>query len=190
MRRLPFSPRVLLLSTALALIAAIATYVLLAPSNDDGDSTAKDRIELDPGEIQPVDEVQYTTFDGKQVPLVATHKGTPLVVNFFSKDCVPCVKEMPAFEEVHQQAGDKVTILGLAVADRGEAASKFVHQTGVTYDTARDPDGNVIAALGGTNLPTTVVIDANGKVVAKHPGALTAAELRQLLHDDLGLSVP
>jgi thiol-disulfide isomerase/thioredoxin len=188
MSRLPFSPRVLLLSTALALIAAIATYVVLAPSTDDS-TKDKDAIQLDPGQIQPVTEVSYTTFDGKQVPLVASHEGTPLVVNFFSSTCVPCIKEMPALEEVHQELGDQVAMLGLAVADRGEAASKFVDQTGVTYDTARDPDGAVIASLGGTILPTTVILDADGQIVGTHTGALTADELRELLHDDLGLSV-
>ena len=179
MRRLPFPPKVLLLSTTLALIAAIAVYVILTPSSDDSNKI--------PLEKDPTAGVAYTTFDGTQVP-ISIHRGTPLVVNFFSKDCVPCIKEMPALEQVHQAFGDQVQILGLAVEDRGEDAQAFVKQTGVTYSTARDPDGQVIHALGGVALlPTTVLLDADGAIVTRHRGEITAAELTKLLHDELGL---
>jgi thiol-disulfide isomerase/thioredoxin len=186
MRRLPFPPRLLFLSTALALIAAIATYVVLAPGDDER-GPGEDTISLAPGDTVPLADAAYTTFDGDEVPLLATHAGTPLVVNFFSKDCVPCIKEMPALEEVHQELGDEVAFLGLAVADRSEDAERFVERTGVTYDTARDPDGTVIAALGGFNLPTTVLLDPDGNIVEVHRGELTADELRTLVKDHLGV---
>ena len=64
----------------------------------------------------------------------------------------------------------------------------LVDQTGVTYPTALDQDGSVIAALGaGTVLPTTVLLDAEGAVVTTHNGELDADELRALLADDLGI---
>src|SRR6187455_692609 len=110
MRRLPFPPRLLILSTTLALIAAVAVYVLLAPSSG-GDDTSQDQIQL---EKDPTAGVAYTTFAGDEVSIGA-HRGTPLVVNFFSKDCVPCITEMPALEQVHQTLGDQVEFLGLAV---------------------------------------------------------------------------
>lgn len=185
MRRLPFPPRLLILSTTLALIAAVAVYVLLAPSSG-GDDTTQDQIQL---EKDPTAGVAYTTFTGDEVAIGA-HRGTPLVVNFFSKDCIPCITEMPALEQVHQALGDQVKFLGLAVEDRGADAQAFVKSTGVTYDTARDPDGQVIHALGGQALlPTTVLIDADGAVVRQHRGVVTAEELTKLLHDDLGIDV-
>ena len=180
--RLPW--RVVALSTVLALGAAAGTYVLLA---DDDESTATS-LELTPeGEVPTPDEASFTTFDGEEVAL-SSLRGTPTVVNFFSSTCVPCITEMPAFEEVFQEVGGEVAFLGLAVADRTDDALALVDETGVTYPTAQDPDGSVISALGGTVLPTTVLLDADGEVVATHPGELDADELRDLLADELGIT--
>lgn len=181
----PFRPswRVLLLSTTLALLAAAGTYVLLS---DDATDTATP-IVLTPGdELVPIDDVTFTTFDDEVVPL-ASLRGGPVLVNFFSSTCIPCITEMPAFEEVHQELGDEVTFLGLAVADRPADALALVEQTGVTYRTARDADSAVITALRGTMLPTTVLLDADGEIVASHAGALDADQLRSLLRTTFDL---
>jgi thiol-disulfide isomerase/thioredoxin len=184
--RLPW--RTVVASTVIALLAAGATVVLLSDDggSDDGATTA---ITLVPEDAVPTfDEATYTTFDGDEVPLSSV-RGNPTVVNFFSSTCTPCITEMPAFEEVYQEVkgSGQVDFLGLAVADRTDDAMALVDQTGVTYPTAEDKDASVISALQGTLLPTTVLLDAEGKVVSTHPGALTADELRTLLHDDLGV---
>jgi thiol-disulfide isomerase/thioredoxin len=178
-------------STALALLAAAAVAVVLS-DGDDGDAGPPDpesSITLVPSdEVPSFDEATYTTFDGEEVPL-ADLVGTPTVVNFFASYCVPCITEMPAFEEVHQDLGPgaEVQFLGLAVSDRTADAEELVRDTGVTYPTAEDKDGSVIAALEGIVLPTTVLLDADGAVVARHNGELTADELRALLADELGI---
>src|SRR3546814_6055154 len=92
---------------------------------------------------------------------MSTLAGRPLLVNFFASTCVPCVTEMPAFEEVYQEVGEEVAFLGLAVADRTDDARDLVERTGVTYPTALDQQGEVHDALGGTMLPTTVLLDAD-----------------------------
>jgi thiol-disulfide isomerase/thioredoxin len=187
--RLPW--RAVVLATVLALGAATATYVLLADrvsSEDDAESPVG-TIELTPeSEAPPTDDVSFLTFDGQEVPLTNL-QGTPTLVNFFSSTCTPCITEMPAFEEVYQElGGEDVAFLGLAVADRADDALALVEQTGVTYPTAQDPDAAVIAALGGTVLPTTVLLDADGEVVAVSNGELDADELRAFIADELGVS--
>lgn len=119
---------------------------------------------------------------------MSTLAGRPLLVNFFASTCVPCVTEMPAFEEVYQEVGEEVAFLGLAVADRTDDARDLVERTGVTYPTALDQQGEVIDALGGTMLPTTVLLDADGETITSHSGALDADELRQLLDEHLQLA--
>jgi thiol-disulfide isomerase/thioredoxin len=186
--RLPW--RLVLASTVLALIAATATYVLL----DDGDdadepppeTTGTITLTPQPTEVD-ASEATFTEFDGTEVAL-ASLRGTPVLVNFFASFCTPCITEMPALEEVHQALGDQVVFLGLAVADREDEALDLVKRTQVTYRTAQDPDSSVITALGGTILPTTVLLDADGKVVETHEGALDADELRELLADELGIT--
>lgn len=183
-RRLPLP--IVALSTVLALGAAVATYVVL-----DGDDPASSpgTITLTPTDEEPADpdEVTFTTFDGETVAL-ASLQGTPVLVNFFASTCVPCITEMPDLEEVHQELGDQVTFLGLALQDRPDDALDLVERTGVTYRTAQDKDASVIAALGGTVLPTTVLLDADGEVVATHNGQLDADDLRDLLADELGIA--
>jgi thiol-disulfide isomerase/thioredoxin len=185
MSRAPRFPlRLLALSTVLALAAAIGTYTLLSDGDDDGGDDSATTLELEP---VGGDEVTFTTFDGEVVPL-ADLRGGPVLVNFFSHTCTPCIKEMPALEEVHEQLGDQVTFLGLAVQDRPEDARDFAEERGVTYRTALDKDGYVMNALGGMLLPTTVILDADGEIVASHTGELTADKIRQLITDGLGIS--
>ena len=179
--RLPW--RLVAASTVLALCAATATYVVLDDGDDD---TPTGTIELTPDGEVGLDGVAFTTFDGAEVAL-STLRGGPTLVNFFASTCVPCVTEMPAFEEVFQEVGDEVAFLGLAVADRPEDALALVERTGVTYPTAQDPDSSVLTALGGSVLPTTVLLDADGEIVATHNGELGADELRALLADELGI---
>jgi thiol-disulfide isomerase/thioredoxin len=181
--RLPL--RVIALSTIVALAAATGVYALL---KDDDASPAADTIQLTPADEVPddPDAASFTTFDG-DVVLLSSLRGTPVLVNFFASTCVPCVKEMPALEEVHQELGDQITFLGLAMQDRPEDALELVERTGVTYRTAQDKDASVITALGGTVLPTTVLLDADGEIVALHNGELDAGQLRRLLSDELGI---
>jgi thiol-disulfide isomerase/thioredoxin len=181
--RLPL--RVIALSTVLALAAATGVYALL---QDDDASPTAGTIQLTPADEFPDDPdvAAFTTFDGDTVPL-SSLRGTPVLVNFFASTCVPCVKEMPDLEEVHQEIGDRITFLGLALQDRPEDALDLIERTGVTYRTAQDRDASVITALGGTVLPTTVLLDAEGQIVALHNGEIDAARLRRLIADELGI---
>ncbi len=57
----------------------------------------------------------------------------------------------------------------------------FVESVGVTWDMGRDPDASILQRLGGTALPTTVVLDANGKIVYQHLGKLDVDDLSKQL---------
>ena len=123
-----------------------------------------------------------TRFDGSQAS-TRDYRGKPVVVNFFSSTCVPCQTEMPALEQVHRKAGDKVAFLGLDVQDTVASGKAFVESVGVTWDMGRDPDASILQGLGGTALPTTVLLDANGKIVYQHLGTLDVDELDKQLRE-------
>ncbi len=171
----------------LALLAAVGTYQLL----DRGRSpvptvAAENKIPLTPDVPINPDDATFTTFDDQTVSFASVY-GAPTVVNFFASTCVPCITEMPIFEQVHKELGDSVTFLGLAVADRPEDAQELVTKTGVSYRTGQDRDGSVITALGGSFLPTTVLLASDGTIVDVYTGEVTAAELRALITDKLGV---
>jgi thiol-disulfide isomerase/thioredoxin len=128
--------------------------------------------------------VRFTRFDGAETTLAA-YRGGPLVVNFFASWCAPCVREMPEFEKVHQELGPQVAFLGIDVRDRLEEGMKLARQTGVTYDLARDPRGEVLAAVKGSVMPTTAFITADGRVALVQSRTYNADDLRAAIHREL-----
>jgi cytochrome c biogenesis protein CcmG, thiol:disulfide interchange protein DsbE len=133
------------------------------------------------------DEAPGTTFallEGGSMAL-SDLRGTPVVLNFFAEWCPPCVQEMPDFEAVHQELGDEVAFVGIDVRDAVDKGREIVEDTGVTYTIGRDPSGEIFQSFDAVNMPTTVLLDEEGVVVASHPGALTADELRELIADKL-----
>lgn len=187
-RRLPLST-VLVAVVAAAGVAAIVAGLLFSTGGDDGGGEADtaSTLALEPATDavgEPVLDDPYETFTGEQASL-ADYEGTPLVVNFFASWCVPCVNEMPAFEQVHQELGDEVAFVGLAVRESQEDSEGIVEETGVTYDLGRDPMGDLLTALGGVAMPTTVLVDADGTVTSVSNGELSAAELTEKVRTEL-----
>lgn len=157
-------------AVAIALVAVLVAVVLVtsrssSPSND-SDATAG----------MPPEDMTLTMLDGSTGSL-ADYRGRPLVVNFFASWCAPCLAEMPGFEQVHQDLGDQVAFLGVNLQDRVADGQRVVDQTGVTYDIARDPDGALFQHFGAAAMPTTVFVDAQGRVIDVHSGEITARAL-------------
>ena len=117
---------------------------------------------------------------------VSEFLGKPLVINFWASTCAPCLAEMPDFESVNQELGGAVGFLGVDVVDTEEAGLEMVEQTGITYPSARDPRGEIFNSFGGTALPRTVILDAEGTVVEAVTGEMEAEELTEAL-DAAGL---
>ena len=115
--------------------------------------------------------------DGGTVAL-ADFEGQPVIVNFWASWCPPCVAEMStALEPAHQQYGDEVAFLGVNLQDEPDAAQRIIDQTGVTYELAVDRDGSAFSAFNGVGMPTTVFIDAQGRIAERHTGILTPEQL-------------
>ena len=147
---------------------ALALLVAGACTSSDGTGQRADR------------EVQRATFsrlDGTTTSL-GEYAGTPVLVNFFASTCQPCVTEMPALEQVKQEAAGKVRFVGIDVGDTVEGTRSFVAAVKVTWDIGRDPRGDIAALLGSVGLPTTAVLDRDGAVVYRHLGALDVDGLR------------
>jgi len=88
---------------------------------------------------------------------------------------------------VHQQLGDQVAFVGLNLQDDPDDAFGIVRQTGVTYELGRDPVGELFRDFGGIGMPTTVFVDESGIVIDTHTGALSQAQLEQLIADSFGI---
>lgn len=113
--------------------------------------------------------------------------GAPAIVNVWSTTCGPCVKEMPAFQAVHQALGDKVRIVGLNTGDTPDSAGSFVQKVAVTYPIWLDDKGDGVAALKITSLPTTIFVNAEGTIVRTKVGAMDAAAMTAAVKELFGL---
>ena len=169
---------------SLAVGLSAALLLVGACTGGDDDAAPDDRVEL-PDDADRT-SVELVGFDDEVVTL-ADFRGRPLLVNLFASWCAPCVSEMPMIERVKQDVGDQMAFLGIAVNDRLEDALELVEETGVTWNLARDPHGDITAALGPVGMPTTYLISADGEIVEQHTGELEEDELRDLLRDRLGI---
>ena len=78
---------------------------------------------------------------------------------------------MPAFQQVHEELGPRVRLIGINPLDGAEQAQDFADEVGVTYELLRDPDGRATAGLGVARFPTTVFVAADGTVLDAEPGS-------------------
>lgn len=135
------------------------------------------------GSLGPVHLIEYDTLDGGTTTLAA-RAGRPLVINFFASTCAPCREEMPDFETFHQNFGNKIGVVGLAV-EGARPARTIIEETGVTFDTGLD-QRDILIDLGGFGLPTTVFVDPAGHVVETHTGLLTYDALLAKVEEHFG----
>jgi cytochrome c biogenesis protein CcmG, thiol:disulfide interchange protein DsbE len=116
--------------------------------------------------------------------------GRPLILNVWASWCIPCRKEMPAFQSVYAQARGTVGFLGVDYLDEAGAARRLAADTRVTYPLAADPKGTEVSKLGVTALPTTLFISADGVLRGRRFGELNAHQLRDAIRTYLGLALP
>jgi thiol-disulfide isomerase/thioredoxin len=117
-------------------------------------------------------------------------RGRPLVLNVWASWCVPCRKEMPAFQSVYLRARGVVGFLGVDYLDQEGAARRLAADTGVTYPLAADPKGTEVAKFGVTALPTTLFFSTDGVLRGRRFGELDAERLRAAIRSYLGVEVP
>ncbi|MGY2004339.1 TlpA family protein disulfide reductase [Blastococcus sp. SYSU DS1024] len=116
--------------------------------------------------------------------------GTPMVVNLWGSWCPPCREEMPILQEFAELAGDEVRMVGVISKDGLPQAASFAEDAGVTFPSAYDGEGELMAELGLNVLPFTYFVDAGGALVHTEAGPVASVdELRGLVADHLGVQV-
>jgi len=122
---------------------------------------------LEIGEKAP--EFSLPDINGKTVSL-SDFKGKVVILDFFASWCPPCRQEVPDFIELEKSYGDKgFAMVGVAVVTASEAKD-FANNMGINYPVLVD-DGKVSNVYGPIrSIPTTFVLDKNGKVAKFYIG--------------------
>jgi thiol-disulfide isomerase/thioredoxin len=132
-----------------------------------------------PVEVAPADRdaavsLTGTDLDGGKVDL-AELRGKPVVVNVWASWCPPCRIEQPDLNEAVAELGDEVAFVGLNIRDASQDnALAYVRNLEVPYTSIYSSDGAALLAFAGTltprSIPSTVVLDADGRVAASVNG--------------------
>ncbi|MFC5184298.1 TlpA family protein disulfide reductase [Actinomadura harenae] len=185
------------MSLRIPLVSAAATssVVLLAgcAGGGTGGPTAGDnRFIAGNGKIQEVSattrhtapQAEGSTLEGRPVKL-SDLRGKVAVVNFWASWCAPCRGESQSLEQVYQQnKNNGVEFLGVNFKDDKDNALAFERGRKVSYPSVFDGDGRIGLAFKDVPpnaIPTTLVLDRQGRIAARVLGATTFSTLNPIV---------
>jgi YD repeat-containing protein len=127
----------------------------------------------------PLPDIALRRLDGSALQLRAT--GKPVVVNLWATWCPPCRREMPALGAA-QAANPGVAFVFVNQGEDAAVVQRYLDQEGFALrDVALDPARQVARATQAVGYPTTLFYDARGRLVARHMGELSRAQLNEQL---------
>jgi thiol-disulfide isomerase/thioredoxin len=180
--------------TALALLAALALATAACSGTDAVSQTVKGSngyqsgggalTWVAPADRDRVEGVSGTLLDGSDFDL-SSWRGHVVVVNFWGSWCTECRDETRALEQVHRDTSGKgVEFLGVNVREDRPQALAYNRAHHVTYPSLFDPSSLLGLRFRGVPpnaTPTTLVLDRQGRIAARHSGTILYTQLRSLV---------
>jgi thiol-disulfide isomerase/thioredoxin len=160
-------------------VAAALVFLLAAPAlgaADEGEADMPDRTKL--GEFVPSSQpftapaISLADTSGHSVEL-SELRGKLVLFNLWATWCEPCLREMPSLERLQSRLGERIAVLAVS-EDRGgnKTVEPFIAKLGLkSVKIYIDPKSEVGHAFGARGLPTSFLIDREGKVLGRVEGA-------------------
>ncbi|HEX8411714.1 MAG TPA: TlpA disulfide reductase family protein [Thermoanaerobaculia bacterium] len=126
---------------------------------------------IEPGLIMPAYEA--VNLDGSKFDLASRRKNVVLL-NLWATWCGPCRYEIPELQRIHDTYAKRgFEVVGVSV-DEGaaELIQQFAAENKMTYPLVHDPDGKIANILEASVLPTSIMIDRDGRIIWKKVGAI------------------
>jgi len=115
-------------------------------------------------------EIRLSDPDGRPVSL-SEFRGKIVFVNFWTTWCLACVIEMPSMQKLHQKFKDKdFVMVAINLQESAARVKQFFEEHKLTFLTLLDITGDVGAGLGIRSIPTTLILDKNGRLIGKALG--------------------
>lgn len=143
---------------------------------------------LAPGQRETAPGLTGPTLNGAAFDS-STTQGRVTVINLWASWCAPCRAEAPTLVELAKKY-DQVAFVGMLTRDNIDSANAFVRRFGLTYPTiVSEP---LILSFAGSlapnAIPTTLVVDSQGRIAARLSGEVSTSGLSGVLDDLLGES--
>lgn len=143
---------------------------------------------------EPVVAPDFTLKDlkGTQVTL-KNFKGRVVFLNFWATWCPPCRREMPSMERLYKQLKDRdFTMLAVDMQESEKRVRAFISEFSLSFPALLDLNGDISSLYGIVGLPTTYIIDREGKIIGKAVGPRdwSSQESKQLFQSLLKKSAP
>ncbi len=122
-----------------------------------------------PPDTDPL-EIKLQDPTGRPISL-SEFRGKIVFINFWTTWCLACVIEMPSMEKLHQKFKDKdFVMVAINLQESASRVKQFYKEHKLTFTTLLDTTGDVGAGLGIRSIPTTFILDKNGRIIGKALG--------------------
>ncbi len=97
-------------------------------------------------------------------------KGKVVLVDFWASWCLPCAKSFPVLDELQKKYGDKLVIVAVNIDEKAANMDTFLKKHSVSFTVVRDADQKLVAVVEPATMPTSFILDGEGKVRFLHNG--------------------
>jgi cytochrome c biogenesis protein CcmG/thiol:disulfide interchange protein DsbE len=167
------SPRTLVLGALVVLVSVALVSGLLLSTGDENVPAAA----VTPAaERKPAPDLDGDWIVPPPIRL-ADLLGKPVIINFWASWCVPCREEAPELARFNREIAGRAHLVGVDFQDAKADALAFIREVRWRFPNVRDPQGKLAGRYGLAGLPTTYVIDPQGRIARRMTGAQTFQKL-------------
>lgn len=150
-------------------------------------AAAEPAVSAEPEQTDPLaPDFTVTDAEGAETRL-SDHRGRPVVINFWATWCPPCRSELPGFDSLYAEYGDRIDFMMVDLTD-GERDTEdvvrdFIAEQGYTFPVYFDTAFSASEAYQIYSIPVTVFVRPDGTIAAQQIGAMQEQALRAYLED-------
>ena len=169
---------IILLVSVLLVIAAVVTVVFLdgsLPARTVSGDGELDHLMTDMGvlrhqlAIDPL-TVELVNIAGRYVRL-DDFRGKIVFLNFWTTWCPTCITEMPSMEKLHRKlSGRNFAMVTVNIKESASQVKNFLKKNQLTFTALLDTNGDVTSEFGVGAIPTTFILDKNGRIIGRITG--------------------
>ena len=124
--------------------------------------------------------IPFEVADLSGKPFKVESKGQPMVINFWATWCPPCVGEMPELQKFSEK-NPQVDLRLVSIQEDSETVVDFLKEQKLKLKPILDSSGKVAQQYRISAIPTTLVVNAQGVIIYRKTGPVTASELEKVL---------